>query len=455
MKKPKKKHLRRALYFLLPLLLLLACTIRRNDYTPYTKTAYYKQTTDGLQQHQPSISEGDTLEVGWAKLSITPAAPFPMAGYGKRLGKNYTTVHDSAYVRTFAFSNGAQEAYFIALDMLIAPMTLTAALNQASREAGLKPEQLYLSATHTHTSFGGWGERLMGWIMAGKYKQAQVDTTAAQIIRSIKLAKANAEDARVGYGQAFAGHLVINRLNGQESVRDTTIRFLKFEQADGDVAILATFSAHATVLPSDQAILSRDYPGTLVDALEKQVNFAAFAAGAVASHGPVYHYGDTFTSVDSLGTQLARIILPQLPAVTTQYTSKLGYSRLPLTLPKPEWRISDNYHLAPWLFHGLFGRYPSYVSSLQVGSAVFLGAPADYSGEFVSTLQQQATQQNQQLIVTSFNGGYMGYLTPSQHYFLDEYEVRDMNFYGRWGGNYLTDILRQVLKTYAPAPAAK
>jgi neutral ceramidase len=440
--------LRKAIYFTLPLLLLLAYSIRRNDATPYYETAYYKQTISTLQHQNPIVTQGDTMRIGWAKLSITPPSPFPLAGYGKRLGKKYTQVHDSVYVRTFAFSNSTHEAYFVALDMLITPMTLTKALEAATIKAGLKPGQIYLSATHTHTSFGGWGENLMGWVMAGNYSQEQLNKTTDQIIKSIKLAKANAQTAKIGYGRAYAGHLVGNRLTGEESVRDTTVRFLKFEQADGDVAVLAAFSAHATVLPSKQQILSRDYPGAFVDALEKEVAFAAFTAGAVASHKPVYHYKDSFESVDSLGTQLARVIVPALPTIEMHYTSTLGYNRLPLSLPAPELRISDNYHLAPWLFHSLFGKYPSFISSLQLGDILLLGAPADYSGEFMKELEQLAAKHQQKILVSGFNGGYMGYLTPSRHYMLDAYEVRDMNFYGKWGGDYITDLFKQVMQSH-------
>ena len=66
-----------------------------------------------------------------------------------------------------------------------------------------------------------------------------------------------------------------------------------------------------------------------------------------------------------------------------------------------------------------------------------------------------AAQQNQQVIVTGFNGGYMGYLTPSRHYSLDEYEVRDMNFYGKWGGDYLTAMFKKVMQAYQRSGAAK
>jgi hypothetical protein len=88
------------------------------------------------------------------------------------------------------------------------------------------------------------------------------------------------------------------------------------------------------------------------------------------------------------------------------------------------------------------------VTSLQIGETVLLGVPADYSGELLPSLEQQAARQGQQVIVTGFNGGYIGYVTPDQHYQLQKYETRAMNFYGPHSGSYLTAILLQLLKQY-------
>ena len=52
------------------------------------------------------------------------------------------------------------------------------------------------------------------------------------------------------------------------------------------------------------------------------------------------------------------------------------------------------------------------------------------------------------LIVTSFNGGYMGYVTDCRRYKLNTYETRTMGWFGDNNGDYLTEITNQlVLRT--------
>ncbi|PKV76215.1 neutral/alkaline ceramidase-like enzyme [Pontibacter ramchanderi] len=420
------------------------CLLKRVDHTPYTQTDYYRATLQELGQQPPVTGESDSLQVGWAKVNITPPAGSPLAGYGKRRGLRYSAVHDSVWVRTFAFDNGHTEVFFVSLDMLIAPMTVTAELEKAYPELGLKPGQVYLSATHTHTSFGGWGQKLIGWVMAGRYSEQIVKQTAAHIVRSIQLARQNKQAARLGYGEAYISRLVRNRLTGSLAGRDTTVRFFKVEQASGKTAVLATFAAHPTILPSMDPVLSRDYPGEFVDQLEKTVDFAAFSAGAVGSQAVVALHGDSYQSTAAVGQQLAAAIKRKLPAVEMQSKVRLGYSRHRLFLPEPQWRLTDNYRLAPSLFHWLFGKYPTYMNSMQLGEVVLLGVPADYSGELLPELEQQG----QPVMVTSFNGGYVGYITPDRYYKLDENETRAMNFYGPQSGSYFTEIMKRIRRSY-------
>jgi len=440
--------LRLVLLWSLLLCLMTGCMVRRIDHTPYRQTDYYHHTLQEIQEEPPVISTAGSLQVGWAKVNITPPLNTPLAGYGKRKGLRYKEVHDSVWVRTFYFDNGHTQAVLVTLDMLIAPMTVAAALEKEYAALGLKPEQVYLTATHTHTSFGGWAKKLGGWLMAGRYSQRVVRETTARILQSIRQAKANRQPARIGYGQVYASQVVANRLTGSLADRDTTLRFLKIQQTSGKTAVLCTFAAHPTILPSMVPELSRDYPGELVDRLEETVDFAAFAAGAVGSHRAVTPYGDTYKSTAAVGQRLAQAIVHQLPAVPLESTTTIGFARHELELPEPQWRLNATLRLAPFLFYSLFGRYPAYVSSLQLGETILLGVPADYSGELLPPLEQQALRQGKHLLVTGFNGGYIGYITPDKYYQLQKYETRSMNFYGPHSGSYLTEILLKLLKQY-------
>ncbi|WP_439883405.1 neutral/alkaline non-lysosomal ceramidase N-terminal domain-containing protein [Pontibacter sp. MBLB2868] len=442
----KKKNSKLPAFLLICFLLLgQSCIIQKLDRTPYQESDYYQETNEQINRLPTASAQGDTLQVGWAKVNITPPVGTPLAGYGKRRGMKYTSVHDSVWVRTFAFNNGINQVYYVSLDMLIAPMSVSAELERQYVQLGIKPEQVYLSATHTHTSFGGWGKKVAGRIMAGKYKKEVVKQTAQYILQSIALAKANQQQTRVGYGTANGAAFVKNRLTGSETARDTTIRFLKFERENGEQAILCTFSAHPTILPSMQPVLSGDYPNVLVQELEKAYAFAVFSAGAVGSHSSIYD-GENFESVQHVGRSLAGIILAKAPQVHTNYTLELTASRLPLYLPEPQWRIGNNRRFAPGLFYAFFGKYNTYINTLQVGSTLLVGVPADFSGELMPALEEQAHQYQSDLILTGFNGSYLGYVIPDKHYQLKKYEARAMNFYGPFSGSYLTHTLRQILK---------
>ncbi|MEJ8800655.1 neutral/alkaline non-lysosomal ceramidase N-terminal domain-containing protein [Pontibacter sp. H249] len=433
-------------YLLLALLLLCqSCVVQKLDHTPYAQTDYYRKTLAGLDTLANLTATGDTLKVGWAKVNITPPVGTPLAGYGKRKGMKYTTVHDSVWVRTFAFDNGTNQAYFVTLDMLITPMSVAAELEEKYKSIGLSSDQVYFAATHTHSSFGGWGRKLAGRIMAGKYKKKVVRQTAAHVIQSIKLAQANAQTSKVGYGTANGAAFVKNRLTGSIVERDTTIRFLKFENQNGEQAILCTFSAHPTILPSIQPILSGDYPNVLVHKLEQEVSFAAFSAGAVGSHSSIYSHGDSFESTQDVGRSIAQSILTAASETETVYTSELQSRRLPLHMPEPHWRLGENKRFAPGLFYTFFGKYDAYVNRLQIGNTTLLGVPADYSGEFMPSLEATAAAQNKHVILTGFNGSYLGYIVPDTHYNLKKYEARAMNFYGPTAGSYLTYLLQQLL----------
>jgi hypothetical protein len=74
-----------------------------------------------------------------------------------------------------------------------------------------------------------------------------------------------------------------------------------------------------------------------------------------------------------------------------------------------------------------------------------LGTPCDFSGEFNASLDSLAHRTGVQVIVTSFNGGYIGYLTPGKYYEIDHYETRLMNWYARGTGDYVRECLEKLI----------
>jgi neutral ceramidase len=443
-------------YFRLPLLLLLllvsmavgiqSCLVQRVDRTPYAQMDYYQETKDAMAHTSLTYSDKDTVRVGWAKVNLTPASRIGIAGYGKRKGKDFESVHDSAWVRAFVFSNGITKAALVTMDLLIVPMTVTEQLEQQLPALGFDLSNTYLTATHSHSSLGGWGKRIAGRMIAGKYDEQVVARLTAAILEAIEEAEAKATVAQIGFAELNAAPFVYNRLVGSAGTLDTLLRVLQFTKPTGERAVLSSFSAHATCLGAENLALSCDYPGELVQELEQddRISFAAFAAGAVGSHGPAAE-GAGWEKVRNQGRGLSRLLQAHLDSIPQQHLFRLSHTSVPLGLRSPHLRIAEDWRLRPWLFNALFGEYPSRLSMLGLGNYLLVGTPCDFSGELLPDLQSHAAGLGKNLILTSFNGGYVGYITPDKYYDLKKYETRDMNFFGPGNGAYFSELIRDLL----------
>jgi hypothetical protein len=226
---------------------------------------------------------------------------------------------------------------------------------------------------------------------------------------------------------------------------------LKVRKNSGEMALLFTYTAHPTILEMGRLQLSRDYPGVLVDALEKKdsvsVDFAMFMAGAVGSQGPV-EKGSDLEAMHHMGRELDRHIETKLAGIPFQPDTALTLNmlRVPLRLREPHRRITDNWRLRPWVFNLIYGNYPSEMKALRIGQQVLIGVPGDFSGELVADFDAISRQEGVNLMITSFNGGYVGYITPDAYYGLPAYETLHMNWYGPYNAAYFEEVMKELIR---------
>lgn len=419
------------------------------DRTPYKEMPYYQQFREKIAQLPPvkKNPNADTLQVGWAKVSITPNHPMPTAGYGQRRGKLYTAIHDSIWVRTFVFDNGVQKAALLSADLLIIAPEVTNALAKRLPEIGMSIDQVYLCATHSHNSIGGWADKIVGLLISGEYDPAIVTFIADRFLESIRLANQNKEKAAIGAIAIPAGELVENRLR-ESNPTDSLLRVMEIRKKSGARAVLASFSAHPTIISDKDIRLSRDYPGVLVDTLERDslIDFAAFCAGTVGSHRAEINGPTEWETLEMEAGMLAQKITNGLSTISLTYQKELRVVSLPLPLRDPHFRITEDWRIRPWVFYSLYGDYPSVVKGLRIGNVIWVGGPCDFSGELTPLVQPFDQWQQHPLFITSFNGGYIGYVTPDAYYDWTASETRDMNWFGPYNGSYISEAMHKLVK---------
>src|SRR5262245_11564590 len=278
-----------------------------------------------------------TLQVGAAKIDITPAADaaLPMSGYASRQ-EGFKGIHDHIYVRAVVLSDGSRQAAIISWELIGVPTAAWEELSERiARETGIQPEYLLLTAVHDHSApapFGMYGNTSPKSAVYSK----QLDDATVEAVRQ---AKANLQPARVGIetGRAYVN---INRREhspergwwlgyNPEGPSDKTVTVIRFDAMSGKpIAVLINYPVHVVVMGPENYQISGDLAGATSRYVENYYRrrpddtprsdagpairlppdaatdgvVALWTSGAAGDQNPVsLARGSDFTMVDALG----------------------------------------------------------------------------------------------------------------------------------------------------------
>jgi len=415
------------------------------DKTPLKEQPFYQTMVSRLDTIHPNLSRKDKVKVGWAKFNITPSYSLPMAGYTPK--DKYESIHDSIYGGVIAMTNGSSVNVFVSLDLMLFPPSIKNRVNEALKRQG-KDYFVYYSATHTHSSLGGWDASLVGRLVLGSYHAEWVDQTANDILDNIDKATTSSISSTIQYWENDASEFVENRLDAANGQVDGKLRGLKFNRADSSKAVIVTYSAHPTNVELLSRVVSGDYPSALTKQLEKRgFDFGLFMAGMVGSHRLKGIEGTDFERIDKAGLLLAEKVVKATNQNLAESIS-ISSAHIPIAFGSSQLRIAKDWKVRDWVFRSLLNPLQGELTYLQVGHVVFIGTPADFSGEIFAQekLEAIAAAMGKKLILTSFNGNYTGYVTADHHYAKgSEEEVMALNWVGPYFGDYYTQMLKQIL----------
>ncbi len=89
---------------------------------------------------------------------------------------------------------------------------------------------------------------------------------------------------------------------------------------------------------------------------------------------------------------------------------------------------------------------PAYLDISQVGNILFISSSGELSGVFYKTWDALAEEKGMHLVVTVFNGSYVGYITPDELYDAQFHEVREMNWFGPGNGKYFDRLIQEIIR---------
>ncbi len=441
------------------LIVIAAFLTSSNNHTPYFESHYFTESLQRLDENKEKIvSTSDSLQAGFSKLSLTPnfthpnqpdyIENVPLAGYGARKGKAATGIHDSVFVKAIAIKSGSNLIVGVTGGILIMPPNVIDLVEKELPNYGLTREQIFFSATHTHSSIGGWGPGLIGGQFAGTFEPKLVEWLTQQITSAIVLAINDLQPAAMGYGTFEAGNFTRNRLVGKLGVTNNDFDFIRFRQASGREAVMGVFSAHTTVLGADNLEISGDYAGYWERKTEQQTGaMALFFAGSMGSQSPVGE-GHGFERAQYIGESLADSLLKYYPMTKLCHTPKIASVSLKMDMPDYKIRITPHIGLSSMVSRKMMP-FPMnvYLQAIRFNDLIWITTPADFSGEFGREIKNNLAAEGFHATVTGFNGTYVGYVIPGKYYFIDGYEPKTMGWFGPTMGDYTMHLIYDMGRT--------
>ena len=424
------------------LLLLGIATLTTVDRSPVQDRSSYQSTFADLDSSTWNSSTSSFWLAGWATINVTPDQPAELVGYSPR--GPYTFVQDSSHVKALSLSNGTSSIAWLNYELLIVHPQLAEKIRAGVRQAGISLDQLIFTATHTHSGMGGYMPGLVGSLAFGGYDERVVEQLVAGSVRALQTALANQDTVSISYKKTSVPNLVSNRFIKDGPI-DPFVRQMQLKRKDGKNATLLTYSAHATAMSSKFMGLSGDYPAYLTESLEEdKVDFALFAAGTVGSHRPMAE-GNTPELVGAYAQAISERLSADTSKVALSGESLLRTSKVDIQLGEPQLRVTTDLRLRPWLFRSLLGEVPAYLDITQVGNILFISSSGELSGVFYEAWDALAQEKGLHLVVTVFNGSYIGYITPDELYDAQFHEVREMNWFGPGNGKYFDRLIQEVI----------
>jgi len=263
------------------------------------------------------------LTAGAGRTDITPPVGIAHAGWGAATHQRAEGVDIPFYATALYVTDGDLEIAIVDLDIGVLTNEDDAAIRgEVEKISGIMPENLRLSATHTHSgpvNRQSWLDE--GMELVGPYW----DSLPERVATAVNTARHNAKPAHVGVGKGSSS-INVNRRPSLENgtlftgrnwdgVVDQEVGVVAINDTSGaPIATLLNFACHPTILGPANKLLSPDYPGYARKVVEQYGGGTClFLQGAAGNCGPTHGFiGEVAVAQwlgERLGLEAARVRL--------------------------------------------------------------------------------------------------------------------------------------------------
>ena len=252
---------------------------------------YLATIANGLSQ--------SAMQVGIAKINITPKSPAFMTGYANRDKPSEGVLHD-LWAKAIVLSNKQEKMIIVTTDLLgLSHQVSEEVAEKIQGKFGIERRQLMFNSSHTHSGPMIWPSLSViseyspeDQKIVSEYTQVLVDKLVTVIVNAYE----HQEPMKVFVGHTSADFAINRRaLAAQKSginlpgPIDHDVPVLKFMNSSGEIkAVLFGYACHNTTLMGNNYLINGDYAGFAQIDIEKKIPTATafFILGCAGDQNP-------------------------------------------------------------------------------------------------------------------------------------------------------------------------
>jgi len=279
------------------------------------------------------------MKVAFNRTKITPKDYIgkPMAGYSRKdpcLGK-LDDIHAYGVLLNIDSSNHHHHLLMISVDILKLPLSIVEYIKKRliSKFESLKPDEIFLHATHTHSSFDLTGEFyypggalgfIKGVLFADNKNDRFIVWMTNRIVRMVSILFDDLKPCKIAWKkESFNPDIVLNRRWPTRNVLpDLGIIAFKSLEEKELLGFIINYACHPTSLSYENNKLSADFPGRVISKID---DLTSGSVKTIYFNGPS---GD-LNPITTSGTNLDKIdkdkTLSYDQLGTYKHTKKIGH----------------------------------------------------------------------------------------------------------------------------------
>jgi len=411
----------------------------------------------------PLTAKGkERIKASVARVDLTPPLEmkFALGGYGSRMSKPATGVHDKIWAKAFVLKKGNKKYAIITMDVLGLPPNVKPELLQLLKGKGWNKENMMLLPSHSHTSLDMPAlndKNNLNSPQIGIYQPELLQFVLKSLSELINEADKNYREVKIGTETVPVDGKNRNRRGDPAVDKDLTVTRIDTKKGK-PMAVLVNWTAHPTFTGGKDMLVSGEWPGYLQRGLEEKIGNGVtvlYYNGAEGDQSPIGVGGtNSYEKAENYGRAMAENAFKVYKNISPVAHVKFDYNYSKIDLPKRKVHPSfmetggEEYNLTPEALHAVLNVMApesAGIGSVRIGDLLLVGAPGELAaGLGLQIKNKLRTEGIKSPVIGGLANEWISYILSADQYNNGAGYESSVSFYGEGLGEVIVNGMEGV-----------